>query len=606
MASREKRRHKFEDADKATTEAAEKFVADSVKLNGPTPHLSLEATSCSVRFPAEHVSGQPSEIVDFVGRTLLDRHALQGLEKRKAINWAPKDVSGCIIPLRTDGDGNCLLHAAALSMWGIQDKAMMLRNLLHRTLREPTPAAEDLRSRWRAAREKQDAATKLEVELEDSQWEDEWKRQVVDLASSHRRTESAVLPYASLEQIHIFVLAQILRRPIVVLADDVVEGFQGDHLQELDMAGIYLPLMHSADDCVCTPLVLAYFESHFLGMVWVSGVNTIPICRRDGQRLPVPFLTPGEEARMELILDTYLNRMTVSSEEDTNRDVELVLAAQPTRLPTPVAALPAAYGASLRQLYREDCQAQCVTAGCKSYKRPGQDLCCSCSLRKPRSPPPVSTRRACKNVECDFFGDPKNDGFCSVCYRKQKGESPPSRRVTPSPVQDDITRSPRAHSPPASSPPQSPIRSQSPKADEPAPSLRTLAVNCATPGCESTEIEWRGFCPACLENMTSLWMMTNSPAQKISSNARATMEPPKTSRTASTGTQTTPFRTPQPLCRNCDRSYPEHDGYCSSCYRQQQAALCERDFFRGGPACRNSVPLHPLFSPSWPFLRGQV
>ena len=31
----------------------------------------------------------------------------------------------------TTGDGNCLLHAVSLAMWGIQDTSMLLRRLLY-------------------------------------------------------------------------------------------------------------------------------------------------------------------------------------------------------------------------------------------------------------------------------------------------------------------------------------------------------------------------------------------------------------------------------------------------------------------------------------------
>ena len=46
-------------------------------------------------------------------------------------------------------------------------------------------------------------------------WEEEWKK-IVDMASPV--SSSSGLQFDSLEDIHIFVLSNILRRPIVVIA----------------------------------------------------------------------------------------------------------------------------------------------------------------------------------------------------------------------------------------------------------------------------------------------------------------------------------------------------------------------------------------------------
>ena len=39
-----------------------------------------------------------------------------------------------LVPLATSGDGNCLLHAASLGMWGFHDRLLTLRKALFRTL----------------------------------------------------------------------------------------------------------------------------------------------------------------------------------------------------------------------------------------------------------------------------------------------------------------------------------------------------------------------------------------------------------------------------------------------------------------------------------------
>ena len=39
-----------------------------------------------------------------------------------------------LLPLATTGDGNCLLHAASLAMWGFHDRMLTLRKALFKAL----------------------------------------------------------------------------------------------------------------------------------------------------------------------------------------------------------------------------------------------------------------------------------------------------------------------------------------------------------------------------------------------------------------------------------------------------------------------------------------
>jgi hypothetical protein len=45
-----------------------------------------------------------------------------------------KDLSR-LTPLKTEGDGNCLLHAASLCMFGIHDRNLQLRSALRKAMR---------------------------------------------------------------------------------------------------------------------------------------------------------------------------------------------------------------------------------------------------------------------------------------------------------------------------------------------------------------------------------------------------------------------------------------------------------------------------------------
>ena len=73
--------------------------------------------------------------------------------------------------------------------------------------------------------------------------------------------------YESLEELHVFVLAHILYRPIIIVADTILKDANGDAMAPISFGGIYLPLERSAEECYRTPLLLAYDAAHFSAIV---------------------------------------------------------------------------------------------------------------------------------------------------------------------------------------------------------------------------------------------------------------------------------------------------------------------------------------------------
>ena len=73
--------------------------------------------------------------------------------------------------------------------------------------------------------------------------------------------------YESLEEFHVFVLAHVLRRPIVVVADTILKNSSGEALAPIPFGGIYLPIECEAAKCHRSPLVLTYDASHFSALV---------------------------------------------------------------------------------------------------------------------------------------------------------------------------------------------------------------------------------------------------------------------------------------------------------------------------------------------------
>ena len=82
--------------------------------------------------------------------------------------------------------------------------------------------------------------------------------------------------YESLEEFHVFVLAHILRRPIIVVADTLLKDTNGEALAPIPFGGIYLPLECDSNECHSSPLLLTYDAAHFSALVPLSYHSSDP------------------------------------------------------------------------------------------------------------------------------------------------------------------------------------------------------------------------------------------------------------------------------------------------------------------------------------------
>ncbi|KAH8019977.1 hypothetical protein HPB51_023793 [Rhipicephalus microplus] len=80
------------------------------------------------------------------------------------------------------------------------------------------PQTHRLYPRWREAEALQ--ARLLHFSLDEAQWQEDWAT-LVSLAAQ---------PGSALEQMHVFTLAHVLRRPIVVYGVKYVKSFRGEAL----------------------------------------------------------------------------------------------------------------------------------------------------------------------------------------------------------------------------------------------------------------------------------------------------------------------------------------------------------------------------------------
>lgn len=250
----------------------------------------------------------------FLEKDLIEGSTLNSLESAQRLNWwAEAGFCRKLWPLATSGDGNCLLHAASLAMWGFHDRKLTLRTALYSVLSEGE-YKDALWRRWRFQQtrlNKQAGFVYSEIE-----WAKEWQ-EIVSMASpeprqakgTSRRRSIAInesiddnATYDSLEEIHIFALAHVLRRTIIVVADTVLRDMNGEAISPIPFGGVYIPFEIAADkECYRAPLLLTYDMAHFSALVSMESANEqppalIPLIDYENVLLPIHFcIDPGAD-----------------------------------------------------------------------------------------------------------------------------------------------------------------------------------------------------------------------------------------------------------------------------------------------------------------------
>lgn len=260
----------------------------------------------------------------YLTKEIGDEYVLQLLAGKGLINFNPRAE---VLPLRTLGDGNCLLHAACMGMWTIDDHDRVLRNAMSVSLASsptppaaaaavvvddspaeavtaPAPAAAPAMSSWIAnvrARWWADTQRVLASMPEGfaviGDADVEWAHVVAlpSLTVGDLRPDGRALGIGgiSLMAVHVYILAQMVLRPIVVFADDAAAADSGD-----TMAGIYLPSTVDPAACTRAPLQLAYTPGHFTLLVasaptTIAGGPVCALCNGTGTPLPLRFEDPA-------------------------------------------------------------------------------------------------------------------------------------------------------------------------------------------------------------------------------------------------------------------------------------------------------------------------
>jgi OTU domain-containing protein 7 len=208
-------------------------------------------------------------------------------------------------------------------MWGFHDRQLTLRKLLSCSMTSGA-AASAFQRRWRW--QQIQCNKQCGLLLNEDEWQKEWEflvklaqpqpknRAMVTYNTSYQTSRSFAGRsvdnediFESLEELHVFVLAHVLRRPIIVFAKSILTDVNGEAFAPIPFGGIYLPLECSPSDCHRSPLLLTYEAAHFCALVWMDtadGDMTIPLVSPKLEVLPIHFvIDPGQDCDWSLLDD---------------------------------------------------------------------------------------------------------------------------------------------------------------------------------------------------------------------------------------------------------------------------------------------------------------
>uniref|UniRef100_UPI0037E9180E tumor necrosis factor alpha-induced protein 3 isoform X1 n=1 Tax=Semicossyphus pulcher TaxID=241346 RepID=UPI0037E9180E len=455
----------------------------------------------------------PQAFREVVQAAILDRAMQASLEQEKKLNWC-REVKK-MVPLRTNGDGNCLLHAASQYMLGVQDTDLVLRKALHGVLKETDTGV--FRARFQAELLQSQEFTQTGLRYTTMNWEEEWEK-IVKMASPV--SSSNGLQFDSLEDIHIFVLSNILRRPIIVIADQVVRSMKsGSSISPLNVGGIYLPLHWPPTECYKYPIVLGYDSQHFAPLITIkdSGpeIRAVPLINpgRGGfEELKVHFLMEKEQQQKERLLKDYLLLIEIPV---------IGLGYDATRI---INAARLDEGNLPEDMNLMEDYLQLVN---HEYQRWQEDKEQAWAAQ-PQRPPPFSVSQLslieirCATPRCTFYVSVDTQPHCHECFEKRQATTGGGARIEGvvqtkgGGVQGGVggiggsetevsSRGARSSSPPSSSTGRGMALSSPRSAPPTAPSLslysETHAMKCKTPGCVFTlSVEHDGLCERCFNS----------------------------------------------------------------------------------------------------------
>lgn len=266
-----------------------KNLNDLNELNYLNKFLNNELTCYSFMLPNLN-QFEDYKFREYLQNDLLEMPAQYNLTESGHLNWWIQNnwenVCRPLYPMITSGDGNCLLHAASLAMWGLHDRYLILRKALNSTLKQiKEDNTSPLWRRWKWEQMCQNR--KYGLIYDEDEWAKEWhsllklssyeprvpNQQTTSSSCSSKQSnsnqrysrpggmdsnksressssvssssvksgghdpsgnnENGTCYFESLEEFHVFLLANILQRPIIIVSDTMLHDLNGDPLSPI-------------------------------------------------------------------------------------------------------------------------------------------------------------------------------------------------------------------------------------------------------------------------------------------------------------------------------------------------------------------------------------
>uniref|UniRef100_A0A286X9D3 Tumor necrosis factor alpha-induced protein 3 n=1 Tax=Cavia porcellus TaxID=10141 RepID=A0A286X9D3_CAVPO len=429
---------------------------------------------------------------EIIHKALIDRNLQASLESQKKLNWC-REVRK-LVALKTNGDGNCLMHATCQYLWGVQDTDLVLRKALFSTLKETD--TRNFKFRWQLESLKSQEFVETGLCYDTRNWNDEWDN-LVRMASTDSPAACCGLQYSSLEEIHIFVLCNILRRPVIVISDKMLRSLEsGSNFAPLKVGGIYLPLHWPAQECYRYPIVLGYDSHHFVPLVTLkdSGpeIRAVPLVNRDRGRfedLKIHFLTDPENEMKEKLLKEYLMVIEIPVQGWDHGTTHLINAAKLDEANLP------------KEINLVDDYFELVQHEYKKWQENNEQGRRGVHPQNPLEPatPQLSLMDVkCETPNCPFFMSVNTQPLCHECSARRQKNQTKLPKLNSKPGPEGLPGMALGHSAwrpeePAGGPHSAPPT---------APSLflfsETTAMKCRSPGCPFTlNVQHNGFCERC-------------------------------------------------------------------------------------------------------------
>lgn len=292
------------------------------------------------------------------------------------------------------------------------------------------------------------------VGCSEEEWLRDWKN-TIELAVTKRLPDTNC--FSGLEEIHVFALANVLRRPIIVLCDDILRGNYDESLADVNMGGLYLPLQCDSVDCVKSPLLIGYHQGHFTALVTTEDgsinvsdeeeilgertKNAVPLVNSDGSPMKIHFLLSEEMQHSDRLLRQYVDCSRVEHAGNEEQETILVAVMKSQEPELHLDQMFKTYFDALQAVYLEKLDEK-LNSSSSSQRRNGQFaasqrgntpilpgvLCAPRNTIPPHTEVTTSSARAgccndhkrCQTAGCKYYTTKAADAFCYRCKEDEK------------------------------------------------------------------------------------------------------------------------------------------------------------------------------------------